>query len=114
MLRPNKGSPVLALSATFQGVRSAPTDTVGDAADARWPSASEHEERVVYAPTTRSPCGFLRDGRTQVSAPRVVGAYTTSSGESDRFVTLMYGSHLELAICGIANQLAAISITAFS
>ena len=30
-----KGSPVLALSATFQGVRSAPTDTVGDAADGR-------------------------------------------------------------------------------
>ena len=28
------GSPVLALSATFQGVRSAPMDTVGDAAEA--------------------------------------------------------------------------------
>ena len=30
-----KGLPVLALSATFQGVRSALTDTVGDAADGR-------------------------------------------------------------------------------
>ena len=65
------GSPaVLALSATFQGVRSAPTDTVGEAADGKKP----HGERVC------------------------VSVYPeTSSGESERYVWVVYPSHLEQA-----------------
>ena len=51
----------------------------------RWPS--EDEERVVLsAPIAKKPHG-----------ERVVGAYTTSSGGSERSVWVMYGYHLELA-----------------
>ena len=64
------GSPVLALSATFQGVRSAPTDTVGDAADGR---------------------------RSMRNASLVHTRDTTSSGENERSVWVMYTYHLELA-----------------
>ena len=61
------GSPVLALSATFQGVRSAPTDTVGDAADGR-----RSMQKTSASTHMRVPHAVFCDGRTQhypLSAP---------------------------------------------
>ena len=61
------GSPVLALSATFQGVRSAPTGTVGDAANGR-----RSMQKTSPGTHRRVPHAVFCDGRTQhhpLSAP---------------------------------------------
>ena len=72
------GLPVLALSATFQGVRTAPTDTVGDAADGRRTRSMRnascmHQRRVPHAV-------FLRWAH---SAPRVPHPPTAIGGIAD-------------------------------
>ena len=54
------GSPVLALSATLQGVRSAPTDTVGDAADGR-----RSMRNASFGTALSVPHAVFRANRTQ-------------------------------------------------
>ena len=56
-------------SSHVQGVRSAPTDTVGASASAMPPmTRPEHEERVVWDRVVSSSCGFLR--RAHSAPPR--------------------------------------------
>ena len=93
-------------SSTFSHVPGCPQCSDGHRRRCRrWPS--EHEERVVWGPTTRFPCGVLRRRHSppptecrhckKPHGERVAGAQTTSSGENERSVWVMDTYHLELA-----------------